>query len=611
MKKSILFISFLLLISCTSSNSNNNSSTNSNMNDDTFHVTFLDGNNEILSELDVKKNESIYYNGPEPTLVSPNSKYEYDFYKWDHNLDNITSSLVIKPLFHKISTVEIIRGTNIYREILDDTNKVIAYEFYQYRIQDDESIFEVPSSYNNLPILRIGYAAFFECSNKEVILPSTVEVIDNYAFNSCFNLEKINIPESLIAIKDAAFYLTTKLKSIDLNMVSYIGNDNFFLCTSLEEFKVNKNNTQFNVFEKVLYTKDLKKLLRAPDNIEKLSFAPSLLTFENEALSRLLRIDEIVIPNSVIALSDNLFYESKIKKVTLNGTYISLNNNLFHSCSLLKEVIIHAPIKYVLERVFYKCLALESINLIDSIEEIGEFAFAYCSLLKTIILPSSLKKFGYGAFDELVSLENFIINESNKTFKVVDGNLYAKDMSIIYKVCETKKVVKFNEGLKTIGSGSLYNCIYLEDITLPSSLTKIEDFAFYNCNKVKKLTIPDSVNTIEHHAFALMESLISIHLPTLLDIINENLFDTCESLVEINIPYNVTKIANYAFNGCLVLPSLSISKNIKAFGKESFASCNALETIYYEGNEEEWLLIENLDVSSLTKQTNIIYNCKY
>ena len=54
----------------------------------------------------------------------------------------------------------------------------------------------------------------------------------------------------------------------------------------------------------------------------------------------------------------------------------------------------------------------------------------------------------------------------------------------------------------------------------------------------------------------------------------------------------VTKIADGAFMGHSDILSVKISKNITSIGANAFNGCASLDTIYFDGSDYEWTLIE-------------------
>jgi hypothetical protein len=55
--------------------------------------------------------------------------------------------------------------------------------------------------------------------------------------------------------------------------------------------------------------------------------------------------------------------------------------------------------------------------------------------------------------------------------------------------CTSLKVVKFGNGLKTLGGGAFCNCGSLIEIVLPDPVTEVGDFAFGSCSSLKTLSL--------------------------------------------------------------------------------------------------------------------------
>lgn len=70
----------------------------------------------------------------------------------------------------------------------------------------------IPGLINDLPVVRIGYEAFFNCAGlTSVTIPDSVATIDQRAFYGCTKLTSIAIPASLKTIGQHAFYGCTGL----------------------------------------------------------------------------------------------------------------------------------------------------------------------------------------------------------------------------------------------------------------------------------------------------------------------------------------------------------------------------------------------------------------
>lgn len=101
-----------------------------------------------------------------------------------------------------------------------------------------------------------------------------------------------------------------------------------------------------------------------------------------------------------------------------------------------------------------------------------------------------------------------------------------------------------------IGAHAFYYCIGLINVTIPSSVTSIGNYAFYGCGvNFTKITIPNSVTSIGDYAFYSCD-FTEVIIPNSVTSIGGYAFAECFELTSITIPNSVTSIESYAFNGC-------------------------------------------------------------
>ena len=606
----ILSTGILLLLLCSCQNSAD--SVSSFFSTKTHNITFFDYDGSILFSTMVEDHGSVFYEGEEPTRKAPNTKtYYYDFYKWNQSLSNINEDKEIRPVFHIIETKNPInRGDFTYRamyEIENENLKTVGYEIYKYNNFDFTDTLIVPEMFNNLPILRIGEACFMECNMKEVVLPKTIQVIDQYAFNSCPNLNNVNIPSATYSVKRAAFYYDPSLVNLSINNVCFIREDNFHLCQKLNAFSVNALNEQYMANDGILYSQNEKILIKVPEGKKEITIKNNVEKVKSESISRIANCDKVILPLSVKTLEEKVFFESKLQEIKILGKISEIPNKTFEFCQNLETLDLPDTIKMIGARAFFNCRKLTNLKLPNQIETIGDFAFAYCVSLKEFYIPDALKNIGEGALIQLDSLEKFIIHQ-NDHYSVYDDALYSKDYSSLFRVPQTKTEVRIYNQTKIIKEDAFYWCSSLTNINLPETIEVIEGYAFYFCSNVYELDIPDSVLTIGQSAFEGMENLIRIHLPSNLLVLEDSLFENCALLQEVNIPHNVTKISNEVFYNCINLPALTIYEGLLEFGKDVFAACNMLDDIYYTGSEDSWRTIKGLSICALTSETIVHYN---
>lgn len=214
---------------------------------------------------------------------------------------------------------------------------------------------------------------------------------------------------------------------------------------------------------------------------------------------------------------------------------------------------------------FNRCTSLTSVTLPDSVTSIGEAAFYACSGLQSVTIPSGITSIGVSAFtscDNLVAFYGELSSSDNRCL-IIDG---------VLKCFAPSGVLNYDipEGVKSIGSTAFSFVISLTSVTLPNSITSIEEEAFY-ASSIETITIPNSVTSIGNSAFSSCSSLISVNIPNSVTSIGESVFDYCSSLTSITIPDGVISIGNSAFAYCSRLFSVTIPDSVTSIGESAFS----------------------------------------
>ncbi len=242
---------------------------------------------------------------------------------------------------------------------------------------------------------------------------------------------------------------------------------------------------------------------------------------------------ELIIPDSVTYIGDGAFYncsgftgELVIPK---NVTYIG--NRTFQNCSGFsgKITLLCEKIDTVQPDAFsntrFSVVEIATKNIHDGI--MGKFNVSINSnypAVRKVILQDSVETIGDYAFQGMKALtEELIIPASVKTI-----GKYAFEGAGLTKV----NIM----GATTIGNYAFGNCYYITDITLPDTLTNIEDNAFSNCSSLRSISLPNSITNIKGYTF-----------------------QNCTSLKDIYIPDSVISIDNKAFLDCTALDTVSVS----------------------------------------------------
>ena len=128
-----------------------------------------------------------------------------------------------------------------------------------------------------------------------------------------------------------------------------------------------------------------------------------------------------------------------------------------------------------------------------------------------------------------------------------------------------------------IGNSAFLYCTTLKSITLPDTLTYIDDFAFAGCTNLETITIPASVTYIGKGAFNGCTSLKEVVFEGGdLELIDDYAFNGCTALEKINFPEGLKTIGNFVFNGCSAITSFKAPSTIKKIGELAFYDCKGL-----------------------------------
>ena len=152
--------------------------------------------------------------------------------------------------------------------------------------------------------------------------------------------------------------------------------------------------------------------------------------------------------------------------------------------------------------------------------------------------------------------------------KVKNGNYYdikkIEDGTIVTNL-EIPATFQDNENKKckiiAIGYRAFDTCT-LQSVTIPDSVTHIENQAFEYCYSLKSITIPNSVKHIGNEAFKSCTSLESVTIGSGLTAIGQ-IFYNCSNLENVTISDNVLCIFPKAFDGCTNLTQLTTKNGIK------------------------------------------------
>lgn len=316
---------------------------------------------------------------------------------------------------------------------------------------------------------------------------------------------------------------------------------------------------------------------------------------------------------------------------TDNTFYIEYADNSKISETVnIPSIIIVDGIKYKFsdasEFTFRSCTNLKNVSIPEGESRIAQGLFAGCSNLQTIVIPSTVTKEIYGqvgAFDNCSSLEKIEVNQNNPSYKSIEGVLYNKQGTKIYKYpagkqgdiyiipdivvnlkigafegCKNLKRVEMSDNLIEMNNNAFSGCSGLQTIILSNNLKTINEKAFSGCSSLTDITIPSGVTSIKGSAFEGCSSLTHITIPSGVKIINAATYRGCSSLTNVTIPSNVTSIYGEAFEDCTNLTTVILPDSISSIGLDAFKNCNKDNLIFWVPNNNIKSMLINANVDS-------------
>ena len=219
-----------------------------------------------------------------------------------------------------------------------------------------------------------------------------------------------------------------------------------------------------------------------------------------------------------------------------------------------------------------------------------------------LILLCSILFFTAGAENADITYTDFTVTEKNRDMigfkgteneELVIPETFNSEDGVWYRVTE-------------IDLFAFASCYELTSITLPSSITRVGEFAFLNCPKLKRVNIESLsgwcnidfdnqyANPLSNRFSSLYlnnEKLSVIDIPEGVNEIKPYAFFGCRSIESVNVPGSVVKINESAFLDCRSLKSITFSQGLKSIGRGSFAYCMALESLILPDGftDTEWL----------------------
>lgn len=253
---------------------------------------------------------------------------------------------------------------------------------------------EIPES-----VVAIGNGAFYRCSNMKTFkfLHSTQEVsIGDYAFSETHYLYEISLPDNLVSIGKGVFKGNTRLKYISF------GSEEKRTAGALalpEEMLVGVNTIE-NMYIPG-YVSEIGERAFARTYMSEVTFAEEGkdLVIGDGAFFGMKNLTSITLPNRVVSIGSEAFAESSLEKIVFfdEGKKMNIGDKAFYRTNLT-EIDLGSRISSIGKGAFSDIRTLVSFSTDGGITEIPEEGFMNCTALKTVIVDDGVRGIGKRAF---------------------------------------------------------------------------------------------------------------------------------------------------------------------------------------------------------------------
>ena len=349
-------------------------------------------------------------NGADVTSIKTNSMSSSIF-------NNITAKyIVFEANIQKIENYTFLDCNSLYSVNLPESITAIGQNAF-YNCNTLSSI-NLPSQINDMSMGSI----FYNCSSlKSIKIPNGVKSISGWCFWNCQSLICVDLPSTLTTIEDSAFSGCVSLKSISFpNTLTYIGSAAFRDCSELfiksfPDSLMNIGSGAFNDCTKLIYEEDEILYLKNGDNYYYATIGVTNYSKENYAIKEGCQIIggesilsdvldfTISLPNSLLHISDEAFYQAMVNSVTIPDNVKTIGYSAFEE-SRLEYVTLPKGLIEIRGCAFLNC-GFREIILPDTLTYIGESAFYGCNL-REITIPKSVVFIGMTAFADCLSLNS-------------------------------------------------------------------------------------------------------------------------------------------------------------------------------------------------------------
>lgn len=509
--------------------------------------------------------------------------------------NNLTELEVgICPFGSKLETIEISKDNKNYT-LIDNCLIKGSTVVLGTRLSIIPAEYEYTDANNNtskIKINKIGKCAFAGADISTVEIPSSVEIIEESAFEGCTGKTSLALHKGLNTIGNRAF-ANVALTDISFgtdSTLKQIG-DEAFSSAAIKQLSI--PSTVKTIGRSAFASAHLEKLT-FETRIEKGHRLYDLQNIGDMAFDNSLSLQRLVAPAGVIA---------KIKGSVADVQNIEIVGEDDIEAGLLAKTRVSSlsigeGVKKIGDRAF-EGLKITSLTIPASVLEIGVGAFWHCPIETLAVAEGNTEYF---------VKNNCLIDKTTHTLVAAFGNgTISKDF--VWGGSDGKTKI-FD--VTSIGYGA-FAYAKIESMVIPSNVKTIGEFAFAH-SALKQVVIESGVKNIGAEAFYMSENLQTVSVADSVQSIGHNAFEGTKyyadkenengivyigkvayvyrgnkaDITDIEIKDGTVGIADHALGYMRNLKTITLPASVKHIDSMAFLGCTNLKNIYYNGTDDGW-----------------------
>jgi len=323
----------------------------------------------------------------------------------------------------------------------------------------------------------------------------------------------------------------------------------------------------------------------------------------------------LTVPESVIKFSNYYIFSGctnlstfKGPWATEDGSALIVNNRLIKLVPTYSGTSFSIPegVTAIHTSAIENIASLTSVTIPSTIGYIDDMIIEQCSNLQAVyfssIIPPIFDTYepflgiNGSSFNPNINYNICVYDECVDAYKNSNLGLYYQDKIIGYgpmpaDITTTITYETTDQTLSNVPSTWIvkrHEYMYGKqaELEIAGKLSYMPASIFKNHYKLRYVTLPATITIIEENAFRDCTALVGINLPSELTEISNYMFSGCKALKTITIPEKVTRIGNSAFEGCVEANITMKNNNVIEIGNKAFYNCKKSYAISFSDKLE-------------------------